>query len=206
MLTTTLPKEKTTAADSSNNDALMGVSIALAGTVLTLFIVVAVFVIHHCNKKNSQPESIPGPEEYKFTFTSDVENQNTNGEPSLSDIPVENAPPEPLESVPNPSIDSQYSTGSSDLEQDGSHDKSEPSSQRSSIIPQNPENNIIKEYAISDTKELSEYEALSDSTPVQPVQPTEETGSSEGAMDVSHPSHEVSYSKQVADLMDNIND
>ena len=203
MLTTTLPKEKTTADDSSNNDALMGVSIALAGTVLTLFIVVAVFVIHHCNKKNSQPESIPGPEEYKFTFTSDVENQNTNGEPSLSDIPVENAPPEPLESVPNPSIDSQYSTGSSDLEQDGSHEKSEPSNQSSLITPQNPENNIIKEYALSDTKELSEYEALS---AVQPVQPTEETGSSERAADVSHPSHEVSYSKQVADLTENVND
>ena len=206
MLTTTLPKEKTTAADSSNNDALMGVSIALAGTVLTLFIVVAVFVIHHCNKKNSQPESIPGPEEYKFTFTSDVENQNTNGEPSLSDIPVENAPPEPLESVLNPSIDSQYSTGSSDLEQDGSHEKIEPSHESSLIIPQNPENNIIKEYAIPDTKELSEYETLSDSSPVQPMQPTEETGASERAADVTHPSHEVSDSKQVADLTENVND
>ena len=202
MLTTTLPKEKTTAADSSNNDALMGVSIAFAVFVIGT----AVVVIYFCKKRTSHPESNPGPEEIKITYTPDVENHNTNLEPSLSDIPVENAPPEPLESVPNPSIDSQYSTGSSDLEQDGSHEKSEPSNQSSLITPQNPENNIIKEYAISYTEEPSEYKSLSDSTPVQPVQPAEETGSSEAATDVTHLSHEVSDSKQVADLTENVND
>jgi len=129
---------------------------------------------------------------------------------SLSDISV-NAPSETAECAN--SLDSQYSTGSSDLEQDGSHDRPQDIHHNSQqIIPEHPDNNISKDYVIPSLDVVSDSQpSNTQSVVVVPLtypsqvcditQPTDDTATSgDAARVMTQVSADEDDEKQVGDL------